>query len=112
MPKCKCCGEPVINGVVLHSECYDRLAKDTNVPDKNADLGKMVPTVDRLADILSHYFMIGDSYTFELTRDKQAFEIGTMTFEDFSEWDEENVGDLAEYIMRKLQEPMEEHDEV
>lgn len=109
MPKCKCCGEPVINGVVLHSECYDRLVKDTNVPDKNADLGKMVPTVDRLADILSHYFLIGDSYTFELTRDKQAFAIGTMSFDDFSEWDEENVNDLAEHIVKKLSEPQEEN---
>ena len=87
-------------------------AKDTNVPDKNADLGKMVPTVDRLADILSHYFLIGDSYTFELTRDKQAFAIGTMTFEDFSEWDDENVNDLAEYIVRKLLESGEARDEV
>lgn len=24
MPNCKCCGKPVINGVVLHSECYTR----------------------------------------------------------------------------------------
>ena len=25
MPNCKCCGEPVINGVVLHSECFDNI---------------------------------------------------------------------------------------
>lgn len=27
MPKCKCCGERVVNGVVHHSECYEELSK-------------------------------------------------------------------------------------
>ena len=63
----------------------------------------MLPTREKLIDILSHYFQIGDSMTFELTRVKEAFAIGTMSFDDFSEWDEKNVADLADWILDKLQ---------
>ena len=32
MPKCQCCGRPVVGGLVLHSECYEKLlAKDATV---------------------------------------------------------------------------------
>lgn len=58
---------------------------------------------EKLVEILSRYFQIGDSYTFELTRVKEAFAIGTMSFDDFVEWDEDNIDDLAEYILRNLQ---------
>ena len=66
------------------------------------------PTVDavpisRLRQILLDYFGIGkDCYTYELTRVKEAFEIGTMTFEDFVEWDEEQVEDLINHIICKM----------
>lgn len=40
---------------------------------------------DKLMQILRNYFSIGDSYTYELTRVKSAFEIGTMTMDDFME---------------------------
>ena len=73
--------------------------------DAIEELLAKVPTAERLAEILSRYFQIGDSYTFELTRVKEAFSIGTMSFDDFSEWDDENVSDLAEYIMESLSEP-------
>ena len=66
-----------------------------------------IPAVDavevdreRLLSILRSYFNIGDSYTFELTRVKTAFAIGTMTFDDFVEWDEDNIDDLCDYIMK------------
>lgn len=62
---------------------------------------------EKLFEILSRYFNIGDSDTYELTRMKEAFELGTMTFDDFSEWDEENVADLASYIIEKLWAPKE-----
>lgn len=53
---------------------------------------------DKLTALLERYFEIGDSYTYELTRVKSAFEIGTMTFDDFEEWTEANVYDLVEWI--------------
>ena len=63
------------------------------------------PTVDAvpvcvLKEILMRYFDIGDSYHFELTRVKEAFEVGTMSLDDFQEWTEENVDDLADYIKK------------
>lgn len=53
-----------------------------------------------LRDVLLRYFSIGNSYTYELTRVKNAFYIGTMDLSDFQEWTEENVDELVEYILR------------
>ena len=57
---------------------------------------------EQLKEILMSYFCIGDSDTYQLTRVKEAFLIGTMTFDDFVEWDEEQVDDLIEYIKNKV----------
>ena len=65
-----------------------------DIPPVKVDRGKLM-------SILSHYFSIGDSYTFELTRVKDAFEVGTMTFDDFQEWDENNIADLCDYIIEQ-----------
>lgn len=63
-----------------------------------------------IAKILMDYFMIGNSYTYELTRDKAAFEIGTMSFEDFVEWDESQIADLSEYLIKRLKEGCMPHE--
>lgn len=60
---------------------------------------------DRLIEVLTNYFSIGDSYCYNLTRVKTAFEVGTMSLEDFEEFDEETVYDLAEYIIKNYQQP-------
>lgn len=57
---------------------------------------------DKLIELLSRYFSIGDSYTYELTRVKEAFETDTMTFDDFVEWNEDNVADLADWLIKEL----------
>ena len=57
---------------------------------------------ETLKNILKEYFGIGDSYTYELTRVKEAFAIGTMTFDDFVEWNEDNIEDLAQYIISHI----------
>lgn len=62
---------------------------------------------DALVEVLRQYFGIGDSYTYELTRDKKGFAIGTVDLDDFEEWDEENVKDLAQYIVSKLPEVLD-----
>lgn len=54
---------------------------------------------EKLMAVLRDYFSIGDSYTYELTRVKSAFNIGT---DDFEEWGEENISDLCDYIFREL----------
>ena len=55
---------------------------------------------ERLEELLSRYFGIGDSYVYHLTRDKEAFSIGTMGFDDFVEFDEDTISDLAEFLLK------------
>lgn len=54
---------------------------------------------EKLIEILSRYFDIGDSYAYNLTRVKEAFHIGTMSFEDFQEFDDETVADIADFLL-------------
>lgn len=54
---------------------------------------------DELIELLSRYFQIGDSYAYNLTRVKTAFEVGTMSLDDFEEFDEETVADIADYLL-------------
>lgn len=62
------------------------------------------PSINRekLMAVLRDFFSIGDSFTYELTRAKSAFEVGTMSLDDFEEWGEENISDLCDYIFREL----------
>ena len=54
---------------------------------------------ERLKDILMDYFDVNnDTYAYNLTRDKKAFGVGTMTFDDFEEFSEETIDDIVEYI--------------
>ena len=63
---------------------------------------------DKLIEVLSRYFDIGDSYTYTLTRVKEAFAVGTVSLYDFVEWGKNNVEDLAEYIVNNLDSEYEE----
>lgn len=56
---------------------------------------------EKLIAILDRYFDIGDSYAYNLTRAKSAFACGTMGFDDFEEFDEETVADIADYLISK-----------
>lgn len=65
----------------------------------NAPILDVVP-ITLLKRLLIQYFGCGnDCYTYELVRVKEAFEIGTMTLDDFVEWDEAQVDDLVSYIV-------------
>lgn len=57
---------------------------------------------EKLMAVLRDFFSIGDSYTYELTRVKSAFEVGTMSLDDFKEWEEEDISCLCDYILREL----------
>lgn len=54
---------------------------------------------ERLIRLLSRYFNIGDSYTFNLTRVKTAFDVGTIGLDDFEEYTEDDVANLADYLL-------------
>lgn len=54
---------------------------------------------DLLKELLMEYFMIGvDCYTYNLTRDKFAFKCGTVTINDFEEFDEEMIDDIIDFV--------------
>lgn len=54
---------------------------------------------DFLKELLMEYFKIGvDCYSYNLTRDKSAFECGTVKVNDFEEFDEEVVDDIINFI--------------
>lgn len=55
---------------------------------------------EKLKEILMQYFAIGDSYTYNLTRVKEGFTVGTVTIDDFEEFTEEIIDDIVEYILR------------
>ena len=57
-------------------------------------------TKDKLKDLLMEYFEIGDSYSYSLTRVKSAFAIGTVSLEDFEEFDESVIDDIVEYLLK------------
>ena len=58
---------------------------------------------ERLKDVLMNYFDVNnDSYAYNLTRDKKAFSVGTMTFEDFEEFNEETIDDIVKYIKENI----------
>lgn len=54
---------------------------------------------EKLVEVLSQYFNIGDSYFYNLTRTKSAFSMGTMSFNDFEEFDDEIISDIADCIL-------------
>ena len=54
---------------------------------------------ERLIELLNKYFEIGDSDFYICNRVKEAFNLGTMTLDDFSEIDEENTVDIADYLL-------------
>ena len=64
---------------------------------------------DEMRSILIDYFSqwagCGDSYIYDLTRVKEAFAIGTMSFADFVEWDEARVAELVDEFIAWLKEP-------
>lgn len=54
---------------------------------------------ERLIQALSDYFNITDTYAYNLTRVKEGFEVGTVSVEDFEEFDKDTIEDLANYLI-------------
>ena len=53
----------------------------------------------KLTELLADYFHIGDSYHYTLGRDKEAFGLGTMGTDDFQEYDDDTVAEIAEHLI-------------
>jgi hypothetical protein len=82
----------------------------------------MTDTVkEKLVELLAKYFDIGDSYAYNLTREKEAFAVGTVTIDDFVEFDDEVVADIAGHLIDNgvtvqewisVEERLPEHDKL
>ena len=59
----------------------------------------MPNTREKLIELLAEYFNIGNSYAYNLTRCKSAFDCGTVGLDDFEEFDDETVEDIASYLI-------------
>lgn len=58
---------------------------------------------DFLKKLLMEYFRIGvDCYAYNLTRDKSAFECGTVKVDDFEEFNEEVIDDIIDFIKNRV----------
>lgn len=61
---------------------------------------------DKLISVLNDFFgMDGKdgTYAYWLTRVKEAFAVGTMNLDDFVEFNEETINDLADHIISKME---------
>lgn len=67
---------------------------------------------EKIAEAISKHVSIEDTYTYDLKRTKSAFEVGTMSLEDFEEWTDENVDDLAKEIADALQPQLNENQQI
>ena len=53
---------------------------------------------EELKQKLMSYFTIGNSDAYWLTRVKQARQYGTLTIDDFEEFEEDTIDDIVEYV--------------
>ena len=67
---------------------------------------------EKISEAISTHISLDDTYTYELTRVKTAFEVGTMSLEDFEEWSDENVNNLAESIVDVLQPQLNDNQQI
>ena len=75
----------------------DKLINEIELLEQENKIYKEV--IDNLKDKLMEYFEVGrDSYFYVLTRDKSAFDYGTMSFDDFIEFSEEQVDDIIDFL--------------
>ncbi len=91
-------------------ESFHRVA-ESEKPITNADRLRSKSDDDKkrtLIEFFNRWADIGDSYIYDLTRVKSAFDIGTMSLEDLVEWDESRVTELVDEFINWLKQPVEE----
>jgi len=76
---------------------------------KRVDKVETQPTIDKekLVEKLYNYFGFNSkdgTYIYNLTRVKSAFNVGTMTLDDFEEIDDDFIYGLADFILEIIKE--------
>ena len=55
---------------------------------------------EKIIEALNDYFQINkDCYAYNLTRVKEGFAVGTVTLDDFEEFDEQVTADIADHLI-------------
>lgn len=75
-----------------NSIIYDVLEENQQLKEAQSELR------EKIRNKLVKYFDIGNS---SLTRDKSAYQYGTMHFDDFKEFDEEQIDDIIDFLFSK-----------
>lgn len=79
-----------------NSIIYDVLEENKQLKEAQNELR------EKTRNKLVKYFDIGnDSYFYILTRDKSAYQYETMHFDDFKEFDEEQIDDIINFLFSK-----------
>lgn len=79
-----------------NSIIYDVLEENKQLKEAQNELR------EKIRNKLVKYFDIGNSsYFYILTRDKSAYQYGTMHFDDFKEFDEEQIDDIINFLFSK-----------
>lgn len=68
---------------------------------KLAEYEEFINTQSFEEAINSYFDIPNDTYAY-ITRTKEAFNVGTMTLDDFEEFNEETSTDLAEFIRKQI----------
>lgn len=78
-------------------EINDYIPEPFDGPEKKDEHSK--DTMERLIEILSSFFNLGDSYHYVLERVKSSRAMGTMSIDDFREYDEDDVAEIVELLI-------------
>lgn len=95
-----------IRGECTASFCEYRRKKQTNA-DRLMSMDDASKR-DSLLNFFREWAGIGDSYIYDLTRIKTAFDVGTMSLDDFEEWDDGRITRLVDDFLGWIQHPAEE----
>ena len=86
----------------------DAMQKLANYEDLE-EQGLLLILKKTLKEILMDYFDIeNDTYAYNLTRVKSAFAVGTMSFDDFEEFNEATIDDIVGYIKAEAEKALAE----
>lgn len=67
---------------------------------------------EKITKAITEHVNLEDTYTYKFTRVKSAFFVGTVDLEDFEEWSETDVDELAEAIVNALQLQLNENQQI
>ena len=93
------------NGIPYMLEAFGSEAEHINRLLSAEFQGRLIelPKKQLLKKALSEYFYITDVYACNITRVKEALEVGSVSIEDFVEFSEETTRDMAEYINNAIE---------